>query len=159
MNENIKNDEYDEVFLYSINYLGISPTLIDKRESLKNYKKYMQIYKKLYIYKCVMYSIFLIFFICPFFYINYNTKLYQFIIALIFLLIIIIHFIILIYNCLINRKYILNILYIINEDNNKVEKISNILNLVLTGLILLSNIYAILLAYVFGENSYIYDNS
>jgi hypothetical protein len=47
-------------------------------------------------------------------------------------------------------------LYIINEDNNKIEKISNIFNLVLTGLILLSNIYAISLAYIFGENSYIY---
>ena len=133
----------DDIVLYSINYLGINSTLIDKRESLKDYKKNMEIYNKLFIYKCIMYSISILFFIIPKFYIYHIFELYYLIIPLIIIIIIIIHFIILNINFQIHKKYIQNILSKINEDakDNIVVNVFNIFNLIFTCFLLLYNIF------------------
>lgn len=151
-------EENDDVVLYSINYLGVNSTLIDKRESLKDYKKNIEKYKKLFIYKCIMYFISLLFFITPRYYAYNNTELYHLMIALIFLIIIIIHFIIIVINFTINRKYIQNILYKINKDfeDNKIKNTFNILNLIITCLLLILNILSIIFYYRIKNGSYLY---
>ena len=55
---NVIEDSLDyKINLYSINYYGINSTLMGERKNLKNYSKYLTIYKKLYIYKFVMFFI------------------------------------------------------------------------------------------------------
>jgi hypothetical protein len=135
----------DEAILYAIYYLGINSTILkDKRENLKNYKKYMEIYKKLYIFKFIMYFISLLcsFFLVYIFFAKKNIELYHLIISPIIIITIIIHFIILILNFIINKKYIQNILFKINKDFEfyQIKNTFNLFNLIFTILILFLDI-------------------
>ena len=152
----IELGNYDNVILYAINYLGVDSKLVGKRDNLKNYKKYMEIYKKLYIIKFIMSIISLL---CSFIlmYLNFvykNIELRHLIISLIIIIIIIIHFIILTLNFIINQKYIQNVLFKINKDfeNDRIKNTFNLLNIILTGLLLFVDILSVILRYIKKNN-------
>ena len=156
---NVIEDSLDyKINLYSINYYGINSTLMGSRKNLKNYSKYLTIYKQLYIYKFVMYFILCIIMII----FSTSSKIFcnsdndNDIIDIKFLIIeftvffiLLIHLIVIIINFTININYIQNFMRKIDFyfDEYISGYAANIINLIILILIFI-NQFIILILYI-----------
>ena len=107
----INNREFSsqkDIYLYSINYLGINSTLIKERENIEHFRKNMNIYNGLSICKFVIFFINFVGFIIIIFILIDDNNLVELIYSIIMTVMTIIYIIISIICLIINRKYIFN---------------------------------------------------
>ena len=137
------------VYLYSINYLGIDSTLNNKRNNIKNFKRDMNIYIIFAFFKLSCFIIIFIFFLISIWIIFECEFKCSAIYSMIILFVIMIYYLIIsIISYIININAIQKIMNNINKDfqRNKAEFIWNIIIIAYGGIFLISYIIMIILS-------------
>ena len=139
------------IYLYSINYLGINSNIIKEKSKIHNYKKKMKLYRAINIFKMIMFGIivFNIFFNHTIFTRDIQS-LYIFIISMIYLILLIIFIILMIIGSNVHNKYIANLMEKINDDFGK-HKNQNVYNnlMIFFGIIIFVYYFLLYLIYYY----------